>query len=291
MKSRRNTPPTEKNKNTSNSRPSPPRSSNPRSTEPRPKPIPSNLGGEIGRGDLVRLNRYISNSGVCARREADRLIIEGKVSVNGKVITELGSKVTMQDEVRVEGKKIQPQMYVYILLNKPRGYLSTTKDEHERKTVLDLIKRPGGERLYPVGRLDRNSSGLLLMTNDGDLTNQMLHPTHHVEKIYAVELDKPLTNADYMSIINKQVVLEDGRVEFDELAMPDAENFARLGIRLHSGRNRIIRRTFEALGYVVEKLDRVSFGMLTKYDLPRGKWRMLSDKEVRILKGQMEGKV
>jgi 23S rRNA pseudouridine2605 synthase len=218
----------------------------------------------------VRLNKYIANSGVCSRRDADILIQEGKVKVNGKTVNELGYKVTRGDEVRVNNKVIRPQNYVYILLNKPKGFLSTTK----------------GERVYPVGRLDKNTTGLLLLTNDGDLTNALIHPSQGVEKIYAATLDKPLTKNDFIKITNG-VELEDGPANVDELAYVDEADKSKIGIRLHSGRNRIIRRLFEALGYRVEKLDRVMFGILTKKDLPRGKWRYLSPKEVQILKSKM----
>jgi 23S rRNA pseudouridine2605 synthase len=232
----------------------------------------------------IRLNKYISNSGVCSRREADTLIADGKVTVNGKVITEMGYQVDRRDDVTVAGKKIKPKNHIYILLNKPKGYLSTTKDPQERKTVMELVASATTERVYPVGRLDKNTTGLLLLTNDGDLTNALIHPSKNINKIYAVGLDKPLTKADFIKIV-EGVTLEDGVAEVDELAYT-SDDKKELGVRIHSGRNRIIRRLFEALEYKVDKLDRVMFGILTKKDLPRGKWRFLSEKEVRILKQQ-----
>lgn len=240
--------------------------------------------------EALRLNKYISNSGVCSRRDADILIQDGKVKVNGKTITELGFRVSRTDEVRVNNKIIRPQNNVYILLNKPKGYLSTTEDPQQRETVMQLVeKATRGERVYPVGRLDKNTTGLLLLTNDGDLTHSLIHPSQGVEKIYAVTLDKSLTKNDFQRI-TEGVELEDGTASVDELAYIDERDKSKLGIKLHSGRNRVIRRLFEALGYKVEKLDRVVFGILTKKDLPRGKWRYLSPKEVQIMKGKLLGK-
>ncbi|MGZ5244059.1 MAG: pseudouridine synthase, partial [Bacteroidia bacterium] len=233
----------------------------------------------------IRLNKYISNSGVCARREADILIADGKVKVNNKVITEMGYKVDPRDEVTVEGKRIKPQNSVYILLNKPKGYLSTTKDPQERKTVMELVASATTERVYPVGRLDKNTTGLLLLTNDGDLNNALVHPSKSINKIYSVGLDKPLTKADFVKIVEGGILIEDEKVVIDELAYT-SEDKKELGVRIHTGSNSLIRRLFESLNYKVDKLDRVMFGILTKKDLPRGKWRFLSDKEVRILKQQ-----
>ncbi len=233
----------------------------------------------------IRLNKYISNSGVCSRREADTLITDGKVKVNNKVVTEMGYKVDPKDEVTVEGKRIKPKNSVYILLNKPKGYLCTTKDPQERKTVMELVANATKERVYPVGRLDKNTTGLLLLTNDGDLNNALVHPSKSINKIYAVGLDKPLTKADFINIVEGKVMVEDEKVEVDELAYT-SEDKKELGVRLHSGSNSLLRKAFESLQYKVEKLDRVMYGILTKKDLPRGKWRYLSDKEVRILKQQ-----
>ena len=235
--------------------------------------------------DGTRLNKYISNSGVCSRREADQLISHGKIKVNGEVITELGYKIAQNAVVTYNDKPIKPQNYVYILLNKPAGRITTTSDPENRKTVMELIASATKERVYPVGRLDRNSSGLLLFTNDGELTNALTHPSKKISKIYAVGLDKALTRADYQKILDG-VELEDGVAEVDELAYTHAADKSHIGIKIHSGKNRIIRRLFQAIGYEVVKLDRVVFGLLTKKDLPRGKWRFLTQLEVNKLKGE-----
>jgi len=234
--------------------------------------------------DSTRLNKYISNSGVCSRREADQLIAEGKIKVNGEVITELGFKIDRQAVVTYNNKQIKPQNYVYILLNKPAGSITTTSDPENRKTVMDLISKATNERVYPVGRLDRNSSGLLLLTNDGDLTNALTHPSKKISKIYAVTLDKPLAKTDFQKIVDG-VELEDGLAEVDELAYTNSNDKKEVGVKIHSGRNRIIRRLFQSIGYEVIRLDRVVFGLLTKKDLPRGKWRFLTPLEVNKLKG------
>jgi len=237
--------------------------------------------------DNVRLNKYIADCGICSRREADSLISAGKIKVNGQLITELGYKIQKDDKVFYEGKRINPENYVYILLNKPRGYITTTKDPQERKTVMELVSAATNERIYPVGRLDRNTSGLLLLTNDGDLTNALIHPSKNVNKIYAVDLDRPLAKNDMLKIM-EGIELEDGKVEIDEIDYTDINDKAKIGIRLHSGKNRVIRRLFESLTYDVKKLDRVMFASLTKKNLPRGKWRFLGDKEVRLLKTQFQ---
>lgn len=240
---------------------------------------------KIQPADKIRLNKYISNAGLCSRREADTLITDGKVQVNGKVVTEMGYKVDPADEVMVNGKRIKPEKFVYILLNKPKGYLSTTKDPENRKTVLDLIKGATQERVYPVGRLDRNTTGVLLLTNDGELTNNLIHPSRQISKIYSVKLNNALAKNDFLKIM-EGITLEDGPVNVDDLAYTDERDKSEIGIEIHSGKNRVIRRLFESLGYEVVKLDRVMFGLLTKKDLPRGKWRFLNDKEVRQLKSQ-----
>ena len=235
--------------------------------------------------DGTRLNKYISNSGVCSRREADQLITQGKIKVNGEVITELGYKIAQNAIVTYDDKPIKPQNYVYILLNKPSGTITTTSDPENRKTVMDHIFKATKERVYPVGRLDRNSSGLLLFTNDGELTNALTHPSKKISKIYAVTLDKSLSKADYQKILDG-VELEDGVAEVDELAYTNSNDKSEIGIKIHSGKNRIIRRLFQSIGYEVLKLDRVVFGLLTKKDLPRGKWRFLTQLEVNKLKGE-----
>ena len=236
------------------------------------------------------LNKYLAHSGVCSRRDAAELIKQGKVKVNGELITEPGYKVTGADSVVVAGKKVKPvQNMVYILLNKPKDYLTTTDDPQKRKTVLELISRATQERVYPVGRLDRNTSGVLLLTNDGDLSERLTHPSHEIKKVYAVTLDKPLTKADFEAIL-AGVPLEDGVANVDSLAFTDTKDKTQVGIELHSGRNRIVRRIFEHYGYDVKNLDRVMFAGLTKKNVQRGKWRFLSEKEVRDLKYFKKGK-
>ncbi len=232
----------------------------------------------------TRLNKYLANAGVSSRRKADELIAAGKITVNGKVITEMGFRVLKNDKVEFDGKEIKPQKRYYILLNKPKDFITTTKDEKDRKTVMDLVKKAcEGERIYPVGRLDRNTTGLLLITNDGELAHKLTHPSKKVKKIYQAKLNKPLTKAHFTEI-HRGIELEDGFIKVDRLAWPDQKEKDVVGIELHSGKNRIVRRIFESLGYKVLKLDRVVFGSLTKKDLPRGKWRHLDDKEIIRLK-------
>ena len=236
------------------------------------------------------LNKYISHAGICARREAAEVVKKGIVKVNGTVITEPGHKVSSKDEVIVNGKKIfLSKNLVYILLNKPKDFITTTDDPQGRKTVLDLIRRATDERVYPVGRLDRNTSGLLLLTNDGELSQKLTHPSNEIKKIYAVTLDKPLDKRDFDQVL-KGVVLEDGPASVDKLAYADPKDRTQLGVEIHSGRNRIVRRIFEHLGYDVKNLDRVMFAGLTKKNIERGKWRFLSEKEVRELKYFGKGK-
>lgn len=230
------------------------------------------------------LNKYIAHSGVCSRRDAAEIIKSGKVKVNGELITEPGHKITTTDEVKVGGKKVYPaQNLVYILLNKPKDYITTTEDPQNRKTVLDLIKQVTPERIYPVGRLDRNTSGVLLLTNDGELAQKLTHPSNEIKKVYAVTLDKPLEKKDFEAIL-KGVTLDDGIAKVDVLAYTDAQDKTQIGVELHSGRNRIVRRIFEHFGYDVKGLDRVVFAGLTKKNVPRGKWRFLTEREVRELK-------
>lgn len=230
------------------------------------------------------LNKYISHAGICSRRDAAVLVREGKIKVNGNVVTEPGFKVKTSDEVVYSGKKLYPaENLVYILLNKPKDYITTADDPQGRKTVLELIKGATNERVYPIGRLDRNTTGVLLLTNDGELTQKLSHPSYEVRKMYEVKLDKILTKAHFEKILNG-IVLEDGPVRADALAYADAKDKSIIGIELHSGKNRIVRRMFESLGYDVKNLDRVMFGNLTKKDVERGKWRFLKEKEVRLLK-------
>ena len=232
----------------------------------------------------VRLNKYLSNAGICSRREADRLIETGVVEINGKVVTELGTKVMPGDVVHYGGEKISKEKPVYLLLNKPKGYITTVDDPYQRKTVLDIVMNACKERIYPVGRLDRDTTGLLLLTNDGDLTKKLTHPKHKVKKIYKVILHKNVAKSDLERLISG-VELDDGFVKADAAEyVGDGSLKKEIGIELHSGKNRVIRRMMEALGYKVVKLDRVYFAGLTKKNLPRGKYRFLDQKELGMLK-------
>lgn len=231
---------------------------------------------------LIRLNRYIANAGICSRREADVLIASGVVTVNGKVVTEMGHKVKHDDVVTYDGAAIKNEDKKYLLLNKPKDYITTMDDPEERKTVMELIKGACRERLYPVGRLDRNTTGLLLFTNDGDMAAKLTHPKHNIRKVYHVTINKKITPDDYKKIV-AGIELEDGFIKPDAIEFVE-EGKKDLGIEIHSGRNRIVRRIFEHLGYEVVRLDRVAFAGLTKKDVPRGKWRFLSTKEVSFLK-------
>lgn len=234
--------------------------------------------------EAMPLNKYLAHCGICSRRDSVALIKEEKVKVNGKVVTEPGYKVQPDDEVIYNNKKVfVTKNLVYILINKPKDYLTTTDDPQGRKTVLQLIEKATDQRIYPIGRLDRNTSGVLLMTNDGDLTQQLSHPSYEVTKIYEAKLDKPLTKNDFEKIL-KGLVLEDGKVTVDALAYADAKDKSIIGLEIHSGRNRIVRRIFEHLGYDVKALDRVMYAGLTKKNVERGKWRYLSEKEIRSLK-------
>lgn len=236
-------------------------------------------------GENLPLNKYIAHGGICSRRDAADLIRIGKVSVNGKIVTEPGTKVLPTDTVKVNDKKVTiSRNFVYILLNKPKDYITTTDDPQGRKTVLDLIRAATPERVFPVGRLDRNTSGVLLLTNDGDLAQKLAHPSHEIKKIYHVTLDKVLTKGDFDKIIGGEVKLEDGVANVDVLAYADPKDKTQIGLEIHSGRNRIVRRIFEHLGYDVRGLDRVMYAGLTKKNVQRGMWRLLSEKEIRILK-------
>ena len=240
--------------------------------------------------EQMPLNKYVAHAGVCARRDAAQLVKDGHVKVNGELITEPGFKVTAKDDVRVKDKKVSlVKDLVYILINKPKNYITTTDDPQGRKTVLDLIKKATNERIFPVGRLDRNTSGVLLLTNDGDLSQQLTHPSNQVKKIYSVVLDKPLTK-DHFEQILKGITLDDGPAHVDVLAYTDPKDKTMVGVELHGGRNRIVRRIFEHFGYDVKTLDRVVFAGLTKKNLQRGHWRHLTDKELRELKFFGKGK-
>ncbi len=232
--------------------------------------------------ETIRLNKFIAKSGLCSRRDADTLIAEGKISINGKVFTGMGFQVSRKDKVTYKGKILVPENFVYVLLNKPKDFITTTDDPQKRRTVMDLIKQAGDERIYPVGRLDRNTTGLLLLTNDGELAKKLTHPSHNVPKIYAALLNKPISTA-HLKEIKKGIELNDGVATVDEIEVLDS-NKKELGLEIHMGKNRIVRRIFEHLGYEVIKLDRVMYANLTKKNLPRGKWRYLNERERVLLK-------
>lgn len=233
--------------------------------------------------NTIRLNRFIAKSGICSRREADDLISKGLVTVNGKKVTDLGTKVSENDDIRYKNKKLAAEKKVYILLNKPKGYVTTVEDPHADHTVLELIGDSCRERVYPVGRLDKNTTGVLLLTNDGDLTGKLTHPRYKRRKIYHVFLDRPCQKSDLLRL-TEGMDLDGELVVADAVSYADQEDRSQIGIELHSGQNRVVRRLFEKLGYQVKKLDRVYFAGLTKKNLPRGKWRFLTEKEISMLK-------
>lgn len=233
--------------------------------------------------DTVRLNRFIANSGVCSRREADTLIQAGVVTVNGEVVTELGTKVNIHDDdIRFNGERLRGEEKVYLIMNKPKGYVTTASDPHAEKTVIDLLKGCSS-RVYPVGRLDKNTTGVLLLTNDGEIAERLTHPSYDKKKIYQVSLDRELSEEDYEKIL-AGLELNDGSVKADELEFIDPKDKRKIGIEIHSGKNRIVRRIFDSLGYNVKALDRVYFAGLTKKGLKKGEWRYLSEGEINILK-------
>ena len=231
----------------------------------------------------IRLNKYLAHAGVCSRREADTFIATGNVSVNGKIVTEMGFKVNPTDEVRFNGELLKAEKKEYVLLNKPKNFITTTRDEKGRRTVMELVAKASKSRLVPVGRLDRNTTGLLLFTNDGDLAKKLTHPKHGVSKLYHVVLSKNVKASD-LDKIRTGFQLDDGRVKVDEVSYIEQGGKSDVGIKIHSGKNRIVRRIFEHLGYDVIRLDRVLFAGLTKKDLPRGHWRHLNKQEVINLK-------
>ena len=233
--------------------------------------------------DTIRLNKYIANSGICSRREADELITQGLVEVNGKVVTEMGYQVQKTDRVVFDGQSITPEKPVYVLLNKPKGYISTTKDEKARKTVMDLVANASPYRLFPVGRLDRQTTGLILLTNDGHLTKKLTHPSFGVKKIYHVTLDRKLSVEELRTIADG-VRLEEGVAEVDSISYIEGKPKNEIGIEIHIGWNRVVRRIFKKMGYEVEALDRVIFAGLTKKNIKRGHWRILTEMEVNNLK-------
>ena len=231
----------------------------------------------------LRLNKFLANAGVCSRREADEFIQAGVVTVNGEVVTELGTKILRTDEVKFHDAPVSLEKKVYVLLNKPKDYVTTSDDPQQRKTVMDLVKDVCPERIYPVGRLDRNTTGVLLLTNDGDLASKLTHPKFLKKKVYHVHLDKNITAHDLQQI-RDGITLDDGEIKADAVDYADERDKAQVGIEIHSGKNRIVRRIFESLGYRVTKLDRVQFAGLTKKNLRRGDWRFLTEKEVDMLR-------
>jgi 23S rRNA pseudouridine2605 synthase len=248
-----------------------------KSTKPRTEEKP------VSFNEPIRLNKCLSNAGICSRREADVLIKSGDVTINGEVVTELGTKVSPKDEVKYKGKIIIKEQKVYILLNKPKDVVTTVKDEHADKTVLDIVQNACSERVYPVGRLDKNTTGVLLLTNDGELTKQLTHPSFKKKKIYHVHLDKDLTKNDLLTVA-KGLQIDEDIIEIDAIDYVDESDKSQVGIEIHSGQNRIVRRLFESIGYRVRKLDRVYFAGLTKKNLPRGKFRHLTPQEISMLK-------
>ena len=255
-------------------------SSKPSNTPPEYK----NLGKlkKSSGDDTVRLNKFIADAGVCSRRDADELIKKGVIKLNGKTVTEMGVRVSANDEVFYKGKKLQKERFVYILLNKPKDYITTTEDPQERKTVMSLVKEACNERIFPVGRLDRQTTGLLLFTNDGQLAKKLTHPSHNIRKLYEATLNKPLEEEHFLKI-KEGFELEDGAVTVDDIAL-SVEGDHIIGLEIHIGRNRIVRRIFEHFGYEVVKLDRVVYAGLTKKNLARGQWRYIGEKElVRLL--------
>ena len=250
--------------------------------EKAPAKIQRKIREAESKSDMVRLNRYIANAGICSRRDADKLIEAGEIKVNNKVITEMGYQVAPTDIVKYGNRKLNREKPVYVLLNKPKDFLTTTEDPNDRKTVMELVKNAGDARIYPVGRLDRNTTGLILLSNDGELADRLTHPSHEIEKIYQAELDKPLTDDDFEKI-KAGLTLEDGEIKVDDLAKVTPDGYV-IGVKIHSGKNRIVRRIFEHLGYEVTKLDRTTFAGLTKKDLPRGHWRYLTERELVKLK-------
>jgi 23S rRNA pseudouridine2605 synthase len=233
--------------------------------------------------DEVRLNKYLASTGLCSRREADDLIKTGLITVNGELVTELGVKVKKGDDIRYNGERLKTERLVYILLNKPKDYITTMRDSHAKRTVMDLVQRACKERVYPVGRLDKNTTGVLLLTNDGDLSKKLTHPSYNKMKIYHVTLDKSLSKPDFKQILDG-ITLEDGFIKADALNFVDSKSTKEIGIEIHSGKNRIVRRIFEHFEYKVKKLDRVYFAGLTKKGLERGKYRFLTDTEIAMLK-------
>lgn len=251
--------------------------------KPTKKSAPKgNPGPKAAARPGIRLNKYLANAGISSRRDADNLIKAGLVKINGQVIIEMGHKVLPEDEVTFNGSMITPEKKVYLVLNKPKGFITTVTDPKARKTVMELVSNAGPERIYPVGRLDRPTTGVLLFTNDGDMAKRLTHPSHGAKKIYDVSLDKKLSQTDFNKI-QEGLELEDGPIKVDEISFVEERNKNNVGVILHSGKNRIVRRIFESLGYEVTKLDRVMFAGITKKSLSRGHWRKLTEKEISFL--------
>ncbi len=253
-----------------------------KSTKKDFKKVKTKTSSQQNESSGIRLNKYIANSGICSRREADTYIEHGSVEVNGKLVTEMGYKVQPNDVVRFDGTSISPEQKKYVLLNKPKNYITTMDDDRNRKTVMDLVSNAAKERIYPVGRLDRNTTGLLLFTNDGDLAKKLTHPKHNVRKLYHASLDTKLALKD-LEKLRGEVIIEGKKVFIDAVSYVDGQPKTEVGIEIHSGRNRIVRKIFEHVGYKVTKLDRVIFAELTKKNLPRGRWRELTNQEVANL--------
>ncbi len=271
------------NKNSSRRRQAGNKSSKPQNRQNYKKKKAETSKQNVGETTGVRLNKYIANAGICSRREADTLIAQGSVQVNGNLVTEMGYKVQPTDVVKFDGTTISPEQKRYILLNKPKNYITTMDDDRGRKTVMELVANASKERIYPVGRLDRNTTGLLLFTNDGELAKKLTHPKHNVRKLYHASLDRKLEMRD-LEKLRGDVIIEGKKVFIDAVSYIEGESKTEVGIEIHSGRNRIVRKIFEHVGYKVKKLDRVIFAELTKKNLPRGRWRTLTNLEVSNLK-------
>lgn len=241
------------------------------------------VGTEAPDEEFIRLNKYIAEGGICSRREADKMIELGAISVNGKTVTQLGTKIRRTDKVQYAGDTIKNEKKVYILLNKPKNFICTLDDPQRRRTIMDLVKNACKERIYPVGRLDRATMGVILLTNDGDLSKKLTHPKHEVKKIYQITTDQPVSQEHFQKI-SEGIKLDDGFIKPDELAWTKEDSRSELGMEIHSGKNRIVRRIFEHFGYKLIKLDRVYFGGLTKKNVLRGKWKFLDEKEIIMLK-------
>lgn len=237
----------------------------------------------VKKDNTVRLNKFLANAGICSRRDADKLISAGLVTINGEVISELGTKVNPGDDVRYNGERINSEKKVYILMNKPKDYITTLEDPHAKKIVTELFRNKVKERVYPVGRLDRHTTGVLLFTNDGELSSRLTHPGFNKKKIYSVVLDKPVSKKDIVQLADG-IELDDGFIQVDAISYVDPDDKKQVGVEIHSGKNRIVRRMFEYFGYRVTKLDRVYFAGLTKKSLRRGQWRYLNEKEIGMLK-------